>query len=514
MIAGDASYGLAEENIQEFFDVLPMASEDGQLLRLPKEVGWRGRKSQFGSTMLVRRSYLDVLNIIHERLRRRRVKSFIITGTPGIGKSFFAFYCLYKRVKEGKAVIFEVNEACYIWRPGEKVIEAKREHIEKLMGKAELLYLVDSRKDIHTIPDCTTIMFSSPRDSNFHDFHKHGAEIFYLPLWSTDELEAARKGIYEAKGVSAARMRAIRLVHGPIPRYTLYYASRYEWFGDWSEEDAQRGNVVLTERDWLRLAIDKADVRSLPRIGPFETERNRGDYSFRLLHLDTENYTETTQSWASDFVFRKLVEKNKRLILSLARKLVFASGEVRELGALAGTTFEEIIHWVLRNGCKHFSVRSLSNKDEAQCHEDRGPSFPKTRSSVLHFTNLRAVGKPLQGVYYRPLNRNQSSADSFMIFQQDLSIFQTTISARHPVKAKGLQDIIRFANVEGKVFLIFVVPQKNYKGFSKQKYHGEDRKVKEDAFSECRVEQWVLSIDDETFDDLERSIGEYCWEKS
>ena len=95
----------------------------------------------------VRKAYTEILSIIREDIAEfRRYKAFKksairITGTPGMGKSYFLGYVYHQLIKDN-TVVARVGDRTILSRPGAKYEdisgEALRDHL-----KDDVVFLVD-----------------------------------------------------------------------------------------------------------------------------------------------------------------------------------------------------------------------------------------------------------------------------------------------------------------------------------------------------------------------------------
>jgi len=93
-------------------------SESENVLKLPDECFWLGQPSVGGRSLYVRDCYRKFISIIDERRGSYRAATqhmaklefwaMAIMGTPGIGKTFFWLYLLYRELKAGKSVVRHV----------------------------------------------------------------------------------------------------------------------------------------------------------------------------------------------------------------------------------------------------------------------------------------------------------------------------------------------------------------------------------------------------------------------
>ena len=121
----------------------------------------------------------------------------IITGTPGIGKSVFMIYLLWKLVKEGQRVlfIFQPDTIYYDGKRGVYELESPPSVVNHEFWKSDLWCLFDAKdkepRDLGALPygRCNFVLSTSPRREMINDFKKPPVpQYFYMPLWTEEEL--------------------------------------------------------------------------------------------------------------------------------------------------------------------------------------------------------------------------------------------------------------------------------------------------------------------------------------
>ena len=154
-----------------------------------------------GNTLYIRSFYSSLFDAIMER------NDCILMGNPGISKSWFQLYMLYRfindtskrivnivrqvgnqvtliNLEQGKAFTCSNKEGYYIleFLKPEKayyIVEPKNFHEEPHQGE-------------HTIKTCIT---ASPDERRFKEFHKSGAVKLYMPVWKLEELHIVGKDV-------------------------------------------------------------------------------------------------------------------------------------------------------------------------------------------------------------------------------------------------------------------------------------------------------------------------------
>ena len=124
----------------------------------------------------------------------------IITGTPGIGKSLFMIYFLWKLVKTGKRVLFDYYPDIIYYDGKGGVLKCSEGFLpsgnELSFWNADLWVLFDAKHkeegDLGDYPycRCTFVLSTSPRRDMVNDFKKPPPpQVFYMPIWNEADLE-------------------------------------------------------------------------------------------------------------------------------------------------------------------------------------------------------------------------------------------------------------------------------------------------------------------------------------
>lgn len=98
--------------ISDFGEALTEADISNEVLRLAAGTHFLGRPS-LGSALFVRPCYADLWKIIPNHAAADRLNKMVVTGTPGVGKSVFAFDILYHIRCKGTAVVFNHKQDWY-----------------------------------------------------------------------------------------------------------------------------------------------------------------------------------------------------------------------------------------------------------------------------------------------------------------------------------------------------------------------------------------------------------------
>ena len=156
----------------------------------------------------------------------------VISGTPGIGKSAFGCYAIYRALKDGKIVVFQTAKILGSWFIYEadtvsEVFENKTPGILMKYSKnaKNVLYICDSVRP--WIVECPTLLITSPKKSVWFEFTKEkGSVMKFFPVWSRgDELELLRQNCFP--NLTAESMNRQVNVWGEIPRIALTMPEKF-----------------------------------------------------------------------------------------------------------------------------------------------------------------------------------------------------------------------------------------------------------------------------------------------
>jgi hypothetical protein len=174
---------------------------------------WKGLLPCESNSLLYRDAYREMLGCIATREkthgytsrdgsavveahRSRRHKVFIVTGQPGIGKTWFMSLVLVDRLMRGEVTILQdgMKDAFVFDETGVNYLsELSREHLNAVGVNVEVWALADpeprgivKRTLSH---NWLVLVTSSPRLENFKALRKkHPAPLYYMQVWSWAEI--------------------------------------------------------------------------------------------------------------------------------------------------------------------------------------------------------------------------------------------------------------------------------------------------------------------------------------
>ena len=170
--------------------------------------------------LVVRQCYtqmrVQIMNWLNDKFKLEMpVGMFVITGTPGIGKSVFLAYMVAFLVEQGYGIVIQRGQKFWSRQSGSGKTVADGKTEPKLLEDAKAVLLADPLGSEtasvveHRFAGCT-IVFTSLRERCYNKTWKQQSpysERRYMPIWSREELVRHRKVLfptYEEKDVRNA----------------------------------------------------------------------------------------------------------------------------------------------------------------------------------------------------------------------------------------------------------------------------------------------------------------------
>jgi hypothetical protein len=214
-----------------------MAAGAGSVISLPLWVNLMGL-SRYGRQLFVRPSYLQLKDRIlqlHQASGTYGDNMMIISGTPGIGKSFCALYMASYWIAQGTRVIYELHDqdeaASVSWyhfppESGEGFcVDLQQDVSHHVRGATDgnTVYIVDGGLPRISASSCWCYAFSSPQKSVYRYERKvPSCHLMFLPLWPLEELQQCRGSVDIFSSTVAAELAELAFEFaGGVPRTVL-----------------------------------------------------------------------------------------------------------------------------------------------------------------------------------------------------------------------------------------------------------------------------------------------------
>jgi len=380
----------------------------------------------------------------------------VITGNPGIGKSWFINYCLYRFASEKKTVFVESvsQNKAWLFRPNLPVLlfdPASSVAFPNELDNPNTIYLFDpagnkTAREPRQVK-AFTVVTASPNNAHYQQFIKRVENRLYMPCWSEDEIVE----------ISNYRPPHIK-IEEVMQRYYKYGGIIRHIFAKNDEVYSRDLDSAINTFQPDLLYKTPAGLEVMPKA------------SHCLFgYIVSSDYQNATLSFLSDEICTRVLSHIHKLKLVSALHFVLACSNdpKAETAALYGHIFEGIAHQILSRGGT-FEYRELSTKKTTNLE------LPPV--VFQEFDPTVKIPKDLPvGFYYKPTKKNQAVYDAF-IKKDDGSylILQMTVSDNHPISLLSLKQVmIEFGLKDSEKFiLVFVLPKERFAKFNTQSYIG------------------------------------------
>ena len=229
----------------------------------------------------------------------------ILCGNPGIGKSAFGMYALFRAVRDGRTVVYtsaKLSPKCYVFHNGAVYAEKDLDNLAQFTEDPETVLICDSM--VPPVCMAFTLLVTSPRKDRWHEFNKAtDCTMFFFPVFTLDEIRACRDECFP--GVDDAGMMSRFARWGGIPRYVL-------------------AKLEAADQQQLEDAVNSTTLDSvIEHSGALELKSDK-DMSHRLLHIKVAGETDASLLPSSAAYYRK---SRNELASKYVAELVVHAGE-------------------------------------------------------------------------------------------------------------------------------------------------------------------------------------------
>ena len=411
-----------------YMDIHNATKDNGQIL-FSHEIPSTSLKSLY-----IRDSYRDIASLIMTDIRDSRssgIKKTIITGSPGIGKSLFLIYLLWKLVKQGQRVLF-IYHPYNIYYDGQGGVwmfasEKLPDDDDRSFWNATLWCLFDAKSkqksQLDALPYecCRFVLSTSPRRDMVNDFKKPpDPQIFYMPIWTEAEL----KNIESFFPNVTDWLDRFKILGG-IPRHVL--------------ESTSQNPTMILEVACTQCSLDDC----IKKIGLNSMITENVIHS--LVHITSfPPFTESSVQYASEAAVSIIVRekginsKIMELLPSCERNPLTAS--------LCGYIFEPYALDVLEKGGS-FDCRLLlhgNTKPQSTRTHDKLYIPPSTKTVV----DKVVAGQP-QNQLHVPKTKNFTGIDAWI---PGIGAFQITAGKTHDLEASVKDDLALLGPNADKIY--------------------------------------------------------------
>ena len=397
----------------------------------------------------VRESYETVTALISDAMTKKNIKNFVVTGTPGIGKTIYLHYFLWVLISRQTNINNNVDRKIYLQCDnygiysfrGNKVVPIDaREARGTFLCDLNCILLVDMvHEDEPMLCAGTTIVFSSPNRKRYKQLVKAISRQYIFNCWTLKELKAVWLRSY--RDIPWEDVEGVYNKMGGVIRYVLEQND--------AADEAMAAGVSKARRSLIGICQTMHD----------QTFSGNDDVLiYRVVHLYSPDHSKgnSTIVFASDYA-REIclqglnIEQRNNMIAFLKYNTALDPQGYR------GHLFEVHAHKaVAEHGLENIRrLRNAEYKDTKSNSLLRTYCLPASYNLVFNGSISKAPTKfadlsslvILKNVYCQPDKMDFASIDSFAIVDNDVLAFQVTVgSKKNGIKASGLGELYEAVN--------------------------------------------------------------------
>ena len=363
-------------NVMDDFRAAEFSGIDNKVLTFPKNsyplegMGYELIK-KIESRIFIRKCYKEMYDLIMKmnKIEDEKITKFLITGTPGIGKSLFTLYFIKRYLDENN----------YSAPFG---FQRKREKADIVTSKGDLYRGVPeeiyaSEKNLPFFCDgidkfepngpyvpSLMIVTSSPDDARFKEYVKSNFVVtLTMPVWSREELDE----MYDAFEMEAMHDKVIDIKY----RNIVMRQSLYDVYGGVLRSiQSQDGTKMMT-------ALDKKGsivASNFFKAGEMPGTGSDIENSYTLVHLvppknedDSYDYLHNIVDVASYYVYSVLRNISDIEAYRATKKFLLLSDPCGHYAALQGYLFEDLFY---REHPAEMHLYALNKKGSSRANKE------------------------------------------------------------------------------------------------------------------------------------------------
>ncbi len=400
----------------------------------------------------------DCTSLLFDRvlaLKAEAITGILLTGTPGIGKSWFIMYVIYRlaRQKPVPTIILHSakRDAAYCLRPDGTVAKITGPGGEDLADVSDLKswYLFDadeSKYECFPIP-AFTIVAASPNEDHYKGFLKErNRATLWMPPWTLSDLRACRRLM--CPDLEAAELKRRFERAGGVPRTVFGSDRNYEKFLTRQYDQIRRLSVkyIFSLFD-LNFVNDESGCQLSHAIVKNElADNDNGDFEAVKLSF-------ISKSVAADFFRAKVGQQGQGIYNMMAVALS------KHIG-VAGQVFESGFHFLIQlEGRVGLRCVAVIEGKELEHMELAADNIKYMTCGSPENKAMRRQSSSLS-YYFVPNSSQHPFVDSILVTGGILWCIQLTVGGRRKgCSGRKLKDYLshHFQN-DPNVRFLFVVP--------------------------------------------------------
>ncbi|KAF0690949.1 hypothetical protein As57867_017668, partial [Aphanomyces stellatus] len=402
-------------------------------------------------SVFVRPCYDELFKLLLKDIEERN-QSVGITGNPGIGKSRFYAYCVFRLTQEpieGRVLVINCAEETFIFEDGVfRYISTNQELLQYKRNK-NVIRLIDGRSNHLFSWTGVSILFTSPGYSDYKTFLKSTNVQYVMPPWTQKELSIAAEIAETTTKVVKERFDEF----GGIARYV--FSKQVHSY----TSDAKEVHSKVKGLDIFNVVSRREEV-------------NEKMYPHRLLHmfpkhLGSRAYSGFYVTFGSDTIAEKVYDKLMNDCMeNLMEFMVTKAGDTNSSG-FRGKLFEIFCHRLWSSSGGHRLIgKSMHSDSQSSQGTEYSIAIPD-QVEVRSFSKLSEIqfaknlpGAEAKALYFRPKQKNFACIDAIYWNGQVCYLLQMTISNDHGIAHESLVKIHDWTTELGINYeFVFVVPK-------------------------------------------------------
>lgn len=405
-------------------DSAPRDGERAAVLSLPEGFEWL---SQDFRTLFKRDFYDRFVDVFARKFenRARGTKNgnrILVMGTPGIGKSSFALYAVWRALQMGKTVVYQHHGT-----PDEyKVLTPKSGVVRVVMKPSKPEELADPNAvfvvDGMTPVDAAafTLFVSSPNRQRTYEWSK-AATTYFFPTWTLNELKLMRTHCYGGWSQRpSGEGESVKLTDEELKR-------RFEAAGGVPR-------LIFREEKWRQVpsSMHESASAAVNMLAQFLVDKGRVFLtSHRAIHLVVNRDTfdlvrlDFASSLARQLIYDHLQDGNRAAMINFMQ----ATRGDATLAGFRGVVHENLVARHASSVGGSWMARSLSGRQDRL-------EIPLSKSgSVTTFDNIEelAPGPADTPILWRPRITNYTATDLILTVGTKVFFLQCTVANTHLV---------------------------------------------------------------------------------
>ncbi|KAF0704118.1 hypothetical protein As57867_007403, partial [Aphanomyces stellatus] len=424
------------------------------------------------TSVFVRPCYDELFKLLLKDIEKRN-QSVGVTGSPGIGKSRFYAYCVFRLTQQpihGRIMVIECAKLSFVFEDGEfRQISTEEELLQYQFNK-NVIRLIDGLSNHLFSWTGVSILFTSPGYSDYKTFLKSTNVEYVMPPWTQKELSIAA----EIADISIEAVNDRFDVFGGIARYVFS-----------KQVDGHLRNA--TE------AYSKVSGLEIFNVVSRREEVNEKMFPHRLLHMfpqhsSSQAYCRFYVTFGSNNIAEKVYDKLMNDCMDALTAFMVTNAEDTSSSGFRGKLFEIFCHRLWSSSGEHRLIGKLLHSDSQSSQEDEYSISIPAQVELRSFSKLSEIpvsefaknlpGAEAKAVYFRPKQKNFACIDAIYWNGQVCYLLQMTISNDHGIAHESLVKIHNWStNLGIKYEYVFVVPKRQVEDYKVQKFLTTSRHV-------------------------------------